>query len=1223
MTKERLFLLIVLAIVSTAVFAADTSSLAELDVESEGRVWKSLFGRYADDAKSVSDLTQTISFFKDVVYLVALTSLIFIKRIWRACKWLFFLLAGLFVASFALRPLKKLLSGKTSSLGPYIPVPRRGLEAIRDLEPGHVYLCFGESAAGKRTMLAEETKKSSNCVIVPESGWLDEEKKVKEELLVRSLVSPFPFFSFRKKRLLVVLVSETKNVDKYEEILSAVLKVHSRLSLKVRPYISLVVQFSGTDYPIADLANDGKIKDFIFIDTLNTDECAAFAKRYLADENVPPPEELYVNSFGYPERLKSYLDGKTMELKGDYGLHYLKAQAKKVLGIDCKNDDLRLGFAAGLYILAASSGKVDLNLLSEAVVGIGSKLDSGQPRARLLKAFRLLFGNPDSYVVEPEFIFAEIPLIRSALVLSGGEAEVTSDYNYSDKLIEAVESYVILSEKHKRECGFLDRKFLSKLFEKGVGDWQRTFDLAIVASRLFSRLGPKDERALSVIEYLFENEWITRHGIVEAEELGSELKRFLAVLKDYDYPVFPEAARLVLPILSNCEDRMPLGSYSRELIDDYFSALESEGSEKEREYVRLFYELLRLEEETEYDAGHLCEEEYRKLTNERHEKILSFLRLIEDPEIDESPLQATTLAFFYQMCSYAFLDEHADIYDEIIRCLGTMKLRAAWETLRQSTVYLLMWYKAVSAKTTCRTLAQVESTLDEVLKKIDISGSKCLSGDPHTLANVIWFVSCKIKEVINLSDSAAEVKRLFNRIFDAMRLTGAKLSMRNRFKLLDQFFKLLGFGSITEEMYAWMAKEALSLMKWADTIERYSERDHILWTMSDFVRALPPVSDEVSKLREEAFDFFLAAANDNVSPDYLYEMAEIRILRGESYVAVIDDFLKDFDGPKVKSLVELMGLNCALGLWHGRVCELVKFCNETLKKERTVSVDRLALELAKEILDFLETVNPAELSWYYVLEADSIILLLINTLIPRDNELICNVLNKHVHAEESFDPIINAKISCLLMDASAHPACPKIMGKLGREMTDMLVSKTMEMVESLPSIETQAEKCRVLNLINDIFASSRHVVQNIDILSMREGLVACKDGLVDGLVDELDKMLTSVDNASDLYAALEESQLETTDAIREGKDSGGRVLVRMRARKVIDIELLKKDIGAEEMARAVLEVVNELNRRMSLALIANTKDVMKRIGVPEDQIRYGLPALITSGVPYRLIKEAL
>lgn len=791
-------------------------------------------------------------------------------------------LCGIFSFGYRMRRFRAGLKADEVTCRDYVSVGRSCRQAVlgmcRDgrLHPG-VYFFYGPREVGKKSLLVGELGRlGARVVRIPEREWLVEGTHVNGRELLNAFDALFSGVPCRQQ-LLLVLDGGRKSGNECQDILKHVVDdLYVKLSDDLRGRIIVVVKFVGMY-----AANDVRTIRPIMVDALSADECVEFAKKAfegvaLSEDLVLDKHDLYVNSMGHPGRLLKYLRGDLDPGDVDPDIQILEEWDDR-LGEKVDRETQKL-FYCCVYLLSVSQGSVDL----DTMISLVTKESRGGSRHDLLRhAFRSIMGSrrfsPEAF--DADLLFQGLEAGRMHITAKAGYYREDSKYFFADVLTGAIARYFngVLDMDHDLRA--FSEEYVSKVLENTSVGWEDAGRTAVRLIRVLAQVGVAEWKAhgLSILGAVYRTEWLPRCDVAEDEELAAQVNGFLKDVQEMRWPGYLESLIQLMPLICKVTPNPAAWSIASKSMDDYCSVLEKDGALDATVRSQLLGELLavycycliglsvrkRAFKRSSRDVAERIKV-FRRLRNRIWPNLTSgdrrfvqtlrcMLSLAHFTECDAAGARARWLArrrgaireFLAQAevcgrpalsgvilsaCSQSkynlFLDgDERDVFDELLAFWK--RSECGWDELRKEFVWTLQWYKACSDPTELANPADVMTIVDRVISELDVSGNKCISGNPATAVDMMWLASTKFNAITGLSECAEEVNRLFTRLMSELKRWTAVLNHRNRLRLMNYFVRMIDGGSLADEDLCWMADQLVADKCWIESIHDLDQKDDL------------------------------------------------------------------------------------------------------------------------------------------------------------------------------------------------------------------------------------------------------------------------------------------------------------------------------------------------------------------------------------------------------------
>lgn len=754
---------------------------------------------------------------------------------------------------------------------PYISIDRSCLKEIKNIvkddqvQPG-VYFFYGQRDVGKKVLLVGELHdRGMKVVQIPEESWLKDGNVCHRELLL-ALRNVFPPFR-RKSRLVLILDSQEKDYREYHQVLmQTVNSLYQTLPERLRKRVAIVVKMIGM-YAARD------IRDVypVVIEPFSAKECVAFSDAYCkqrirkVDRNKMDEHILYVNSMGHPSRLINYLKGNLVNDALSLDIKVLN-EWDDWLPADV-DDDLRKSFYCLIYILSIIGGNIDLDYLIELVTQ--QKAD-GKGFKFLKKAIVSIVGwrkKIDDKHFDVDVLFGDLYEERLLIAWNAGNYGIDSHYYFADKLptiLAQCENFILSSS-----IAVYGEDFSRRMIAACVTDWTDVAKHVPCLIRMFEQMkdvGLRHDIGMRLISVVYKFEWYPRYGIAENEEIAEQIKNLLDVLQEMCWPGWLDAMLAFAPLLCMVNPDISTWGISDKTFEDHLRELDPNSSLPKELQVRVAsglaatycYGMLTLSKRTRVsglDRANLVSKlrKYRlvrariweMLDDGERVFILRLHRMLSLARVTERDIDAYHGEWSDTRCEAirAFLDSACQIktneFSGVIQAAlksqyynlfleddnhGIIsELIQQWEQMdldrgesQDGFLWTLKWYRACSESTECETPDDVLSVVDRVISELDISGNKCISGNPLTIVDMMWLVSAKFNDIFGLKEYSDGVSKLQERMLDVLKYWCPILCLRGRLRMLNYFSRMIGRIHLSEDDISWIISELRRIYQWVD-----------------------------------------------------------------------------------------------------------------------------------------------------------------------------------------------------------------------------------------------------------------------------------------------------------------------------------------------------------------------------------------------------------------------
>lgn len=784
---------------------------------------------------------------------------------------------GLFSYKMRLRRFLKALKGHEIECNPYISIDRSCLKEApniinHDRLPPGVFFFFGQRDVGKKALLVGEFHyKDMSVVLIPECKWLGEGYKVCHEELLEALGKVFPPLGLkRKKHLVLVLDSQTKDCQGFRQILEQVKNsLYLKLPEGIRKHVSIVIKMIGM-YAARDIRDIHSL----MIEPLSASECAAFSNVYCQMEarrleNATTDEHvLYVNSMGHPSRIIKYLEGNSSN--DTLGLDIIVLDDwDDHLDVNAE-DSLRKKFYCLIYILAIVDGCIDLDLLIELIL---QQTPDSKEFSSLKKAIVSIVGRRikfDAKQFNADALFENLQEERFLIAWRAGSYDIGSRFHFADVLPTVLERCSkLLSSSSVMVYG---EDFSRRMIAACTTDWQDISRNLPSLIQMFERMNDvrlRHDIGMHLIAAAYRYEWCPRFGIAEEEDLAEQIRLLLHTLQEMRWPGWLDAMLLTAPLLCLVKPDISKWDISDSTIEAHLQELASDNrlpknlqnqiarglaalycyslitislrtcdrteivsklqtyrtarariwewlDNHERIFVLRLHNMLVYARVTEQDNVAF----HGEWSDRRCEAIREFLKSASQMKHPEffGVIQLALQSQFYNL----FLsDKNKDIISELIQFWEQFKF--AKDESKKEFLWTLKWYKACSEATEVETPDDVLTVVDNVISELDLSGNKCLSGNPQTVVDMMWLVSSKLNDLYGLKECADGISRLQRRMMNEVKRWCPILCMRARLRFLLYFSRVLSKFSLADEEISWLVSELREIYHWIN------RKDKLLW----------------------------------------------------------------------------------------------------------------------------------------------------------------------------------------------------------------------------------------------------------------------------------------------------------------------------------------------------------------------------------------------------------
>lgn len=864
---------------------------------------------------------------------------------------------GLFSDKMRLRRFMSAFKGCEIKCNPYISIDRFGLadfkRIVRDekVSPG-VYFFYGQRDVGKKVvLLGESCCKDVSIVQIPEDKWLKNESHLCCEELLNALETVFPPVTIgHPRRLVLVLDSQTKDYQAFRQILDQVKNsLYMRLPAHIRERISIVVKMIGM-YAARDIPDIHPV----MIEPLSANECVVFSKEYLKRKSrrignaVMDEHVLFVNSMGHPSRLIKYLEGASDD---DKIWPDVKVLTDWTESFGAKADEsLRKEFYCLIYVLSIVCGPINLNRLIELVTG---QTAESKAFASLKKAILLIVGSRTNHEVErfaPDVVFENLNQERLLIAWRAGHYGDDSQCHFADVLPAILARCAeILASSSITVYG---EDFCRRMMAACVSDWTDVSKCVPRLIRMFERVKDVSIQhviGMRLITAAYRFEFYPRYGIAENEDIADQIHSMLEALQEMSWPGWLEAVLTFAPLLCMVNEDIGKRYVSEKLFDDCWgrdaddNALTSEAQRQMVSslaaincyaYVTFSLHLGALgavdsEEVAEYkNIRSLRKKIWQGLDSETKRFIMCLHRMLAYAHITELDTDACHGEWSDRRCKAIrdFLDAANTIQDRNL--LGVVQvalqlqnynlfiddknsamivelidyceqMQVEWDESKKGFLWTLKWYRACSGGTDFETPEGVLAVVDKVISELDVSGNKCISGNPLTIVDMMWFASGRINALWGLKECEEGVSKVQQRMMEVLKHWSPVFCLRARLRMLNYFSRMISKISLTEDDVSWLVAELRKLYPWANGPIPLADKDmaneklfaiitSVLGAMQD-LNAFAQGGERENELHElQSFAHAIvgAAMGDNVSPVLRNRAATILLTLGNFPLAV-------------------------------------------------------------------------------------------------------------------------------------------------------------------------------------------------------------------------------------------------------------------------------------------------------------------------------------------------
>lgn len=794
---------------------------------------------------------------------------LFNKNLFAPFLWIVYL----FSYRMRLRRFLKLFKGREVKCNPYVSIDRSCLCDVRRIvENGRirsgVFFFYGQCDVGKKVALVGELHCKGMAVVqISEDKWFNSpETRVRCEELVTALECVFPPFR-RKLHLVLVLDSQIKDHNGYRQILEQTLNLlYNQLSDGVRKRVSVVVKMVGM-YAARDIPDIHPI----MIEPLSSKECVAFSNDYCKKMAYPSKDEtmdehiLYVNSMGHPSRLIKYLEGNSSD--GPLDIKALQNWTECVVA--SADDSLRKVFYSLIYILAIVKGRINLDRLIELVT---QQCPDSKEFNSLKNAVLLIAGSRVEYDMkhfDVDVLFENCQEARFLVAWNAGDYGIGSQCYYADVLPEILkrcEELLLASS-----AIVFEEEFSRRMIATCATNWTEVSDRIPRLIQTFERLEDlrfKHDIGMRLIVVAYRFEWSPRYGIAEDEDISKQIQILLNALQEICWPGWLDAMLVFAPLLCIVNPDVSTWGISDKTIEDHLRELAPDSRLPKDLQTRVAYGLAAI-----YCYGILTLSMRARVSGLNRANIVSQLRkfrqarariwgMLDDgarvfilrlhkmlslARVTERDIDAYHGEWSDKRCEAirAFLDSACQIKTKTNEFSGVIlaalksqyynlfladdnhgiisELIQFWEQMnsdgdesQDGFRWTLKWYRACSESTECETPDDVLIVIDGVISELDISGNKCISGNPLTVVDMMWLVSVKANDIFGLKECSDGLLRLQARMLEVLKHWSPILCLRGRLRMLNYFSRMIGRIHLTEDDISWIVTELRQIYQWVN-----------------------------------------------------------------------------------------------------------------------------------------------------------------------------------------------------------------------------------------------------------------------------------------------------------------------------------------------------------------------------------------------------------------------